>query len=277
MRPAREATLPARPRIVYTDLDGTLLGPRGGLLAAAEGGVTQEAARALGRLHEAGLIVVPVSGRTAPQVWEVARIIGAGDYIAELGGIVALEGQRQIVRRYGAFTGPGTPHMEMARDGAAGLLLETYRGRLEPHAPWAFLPRESSMLFRGLVDPAEADALLTRAGYGWLHLLDNGVIPRAFDSLAAGPVHAYHLLPRGVDKASGVAAHRERRDIPREACVAIGDSPSDAALATEVAATFIVANGAAAVEEAGAGNGEVYATDRSHGDGFAEAVDVLLA
>ena len=277
MRPASEATGVSPPRILYTDLDGTLLGPGGGLLAAAGGGVTLAAARALSRLHEAGVSVVPISGRTAPQVWEVARIIGASDYIAELGGIVALDGDRERIRMVGAFEGDGTPYDEMVRGGAAGLLLDTYRGRLEPHLPWATLPRESSMLFRGLVDLAEVADLLDRAGYGWLHLLDNGGIPRRYETLTVETIHAYHLLPRGVDKATAAAAHRDRIGVPPEACVAIGDSPSDAALASEVGAMFVVANGRTAVEEAGVTGENVFATDGSHGEGFAEAVDALLA
>lgn len=276
MRSAAEARVPAPPRIVYTDLDGTLLGPGGGLLAAPAGGATLEAARALARLHEAGVLVVPVSGRTAPQVWEVARLIGASDYIAELGGIVAFDGDRDRVRFGGAFPGPGTPYRAMAEGGAAGLLLETFAGRLEPHTPWALLPRECSMLFRGQVDPGEATALLDRAGYGWLDLLDNGVIPRTYETLSVEAVHAYHLLPRGVNKAAGARAHRERREVPPEECAAIGDSPSDAAVGTEVGAAFVVANGAEAVRAAGNAGENVYATERSHGEGFAEAVEVLL-
>lgn len=255
------------PKVVYTDLDGTLFGPGGSLFATAAGGVTLAAARALAGLLETGVAIVPVSGRTAPQVHETARVIGARDYIAELGGITVYGLGEETVRDRGSFEGTGTPHEAMLRDGVPGLLLERFAGRLEPHAPWAFLPRESSMLFRGHVDPLEAREVLDAAGYGWLDLLDNGTIPRRYASLDVEETHAYHLLPRGVTKASAAEADLTRRGLGREDAIAIGDSPADAALASVVGAVCIVANGAASVE-----GHDVFVTEAAHGDGFAEAI-----
>lgn len=277
MRPAREALRGGpRPRVVYTDLDGTLLGPGGSLFATSEGGVSSEAAGALAALHEAGISVVPVSGRTADQVWEVGRVIGAVDFISEMGGVLSFDRDAERVRHDGAYQGRGTPHDAMIEAGAPGLLLEAFSGRLEPHAPWAFLPRVCSMLFRGQVDLDEVEAALEEAGYGWLALLDNGVIPRPFPGLEVDEVHAYHLLPRAVTKATGVAAHRERRGLAASECLAVGDSPSDAALADEVGAVAIVANGRASVEASRAAGDNVLATEGSHGSGFAEVVRALL-
>lgn len=265
-----------RPRAVYTDLDGTLFGPGGSLFAAPGGGVTRRAAEAVAAVLQAGAALVPISGRTADQVREAARVVGATDFIAELGGITCYDLGAEVVRDYGAFEGEGTPHDAMARQGAAGLLLEAFPGRLEPHTPWARLPRECSMLLRGLVDPGAARSLLADAGLGWLDLLDNGVIPRSYPTLPVEEVHAYHLLPRGVTKATAVAADMARRGLAPEECVALGDSPSDASLAGAVGAVFIVANGRAAVERAGAPPENVYATEGSHGEGFAEVVEALF-
>lgn len=266
-----------RLRTVYADLDGTLLGPGGSLFAAGGGGVSGQAAEALLALHQAEISVVPVSGRTAEQVRETARLVGARDFVAELGGIVSLDLGEEVIRDTGAYEGPATPVEAMARSGAAATLLEAHSGRLEPHAPWAFAGREATMLFRGLLDVSEANAFLADAGYEWLKLQDNGVIPRRYASLDADEVHAYHLAPRGVDKPSGVAAHMVRRGLPREGCVAVGDAPSDVGLAAHVAAVFVVANGRAAVEASGPLPGNVYATEGSYGEGFAEVVAGLLA
>lgn len=277
MRPVLDALQGApRPRVVYTDLDGTLLGPGGSLFATSEGGVSSEAAGALAALHEAGISVVPVSGRTADQVWEVSRVIGAVDFVSEMGGVLSFDRDAERVRRDGAYRGRATPHDAMLEAGAPGLLLDAFAGRLEPHAPWAFLPRECSMLFRGQVDPDEIEVALEEAGYGWLALLDNGVIPRLFSGLEVEEVHAYHLVPRGVTKATGVAAHRERRGLAPGECLAVGDSPSDAALADEVSAVAIVANGRASVESSGAAGDNLLGTEGSHGAGFAEVVRALL-
>lgn len=261
------------------DLDGTLLGPGGSLFSTPAGSPTVRAAEALVALSGAGVEVVPVSGRTLEQTREVARIVGATSYIAELGALVVRrEGGVEVVERLrGAYEGPGTPHRAMIRSGVAGLLLESFPRRLEPHAPWAFAPRESSVLLRGLVDPGEAAALLEAAGAGWLELRDNGVIPSPpgrFPGLDVPSVRAYHLVPRGVGKRAGVAAHRRRHGLPPGACVAVGDSESDLEMAPEVRELFLVANGAAAAERGLPAN--VHVTAGSHGIGFAEAVRSLL-
>ena len=269
-----EAFRDLAPRVVYTDLDGTLLGPGGSLFATDRGGVTLEAAEALSALHRAEIAVVPISGRTAPQVIETARVIGARDFVAELGGITVYGLGEETVRDHGAYRGGGTPHNAMFRDGVPGMLMDAFPGTLEPHAPWAFMPRESSMLFRGHVSLEEAREALTAAGYGWLDLLDNGVIPRAYPALEVEEVHAYHLLPKGVTKASAAAADLARRGVDRERAIAVGDSPSDAALAEAVGTVCIVANGRLAVEAEG--HETAFATTASYGAGFAEVARAFL-
>lgn len=260
-----------RIRVVYTDLDGTLLGPGGSLFADAERRPTTRAAQAVAALHRGGIELVPVSGRTREQVFEVARMLGCDSFIAELGGITARDGE--VTRARGAYRGPGTPVEAMRRGGAAALLMEAFRGRIEPHAPWAWAPRECTLLLRGHVEVAEARSLLERAGYGWLDLVDNGVIARRFPGLEVEEVHAYHLLPSGVDKAAAVSIDVAARGLEADGCIAVGDSPSDAALAPWVSAVFVVANGARAVEDAA---DNVFVTDGAFGDGFAEVVEGLV-
>jgi hydroxymethylpyrimidine pyrophosphatase-like HAD family hydrolase len=269
-------------RVVYADLDGTLLGPGGSLFAAPEGGVTMRAVEAVAALHRAEVALVPISGRTVQLVREAARLLGSRSYIAELGAITSIDGE--FVHDYGAFTGTGTPYDAMARSGAAALLMETFEGTFEPHAPWAHLPREATMLFRGQVDLTEAGRLLERAGFDWLTLEDNGIIPRRlpgseedrFPGLRVEEVHAYHLVPRGVSKAAAAGADLVRRGLGPELAIGVGDSPADAELAPHVGAVFVVANGRHAVEAAGDWPENVYVTEASHGDGFAEVVFGLL-
>lgn len=275
MRAAADYPAGEVPRVLYTDLDGTLLGPGGSLFAGADG-VTRGAAEALAALHEAGVILVPTSGRTADQLRESARIFGANDFIAELGGLTCYDLGKEIVRNYGVFRGRGTPYEAMARSGAAAVLLGAFPGRLEPHAPWAFENRECSMLFRGLVDETAARTVLDVGGHSWLDLRDNGIVRRTFESLDLPEIHAYHLVPAGVDKASAVRADLERRGLRKQQAAAIGDAPSDAALTGEVGAVFIVANGRENVERAGPWPDAVYATQGPSGDGFNEAVLKIL-
>ena len=265
--------------ILYTDLDGTLLGPGGSLFSTPGGGSTLAAAEALVRLREAGVELVLVSGRTHAQMQENARVLGAGSYIAELGGLIVERGDGRgaetVTRSFGAFAGPGTPYEAMASSGAAALLLQHFDGALEPHTPWSSMPREATMLMRGYAP--EAQQVLDDARYDWLEVLDNGVIPRAFDGLDVPEVHAYHLVPRGVSKTSAVAQHREMRGAAPEATAMVGDSPSDLNIAAEVGRCFVVANGRDAIGSAIDDVANASFTDASLGDGFAEAVDALLS
>lgn len=257
------------PRVIYTDLDGTLLGPGGSLFAAPVGGITGRPAEALVALHRAGAALVPTSGRAEATVREAARLLGADGYIAELGGIT-VRGD-QAVRHGGA--GPETAYRAMVRSGAAGLLLERFGGRLEVHAPWT-VHRACSMLFRGHVDLDEARTVLSASAYTWLTLEDNGIIPRRFPGLGVGEVHVYHLVPAGVSKAAAVARDLAARRLHRDQAAAIGDAPTDADVAPHVGAVFVVANGEDAVGTDLPEN--VFLTDGSYGEGFAQAVMGLL-
>jgi hydroxymethylpyrimidine pyrophosphatase-like HAD family hydrolase len=262
-------------RALYADLDGTLLGP-GGSLYAVPDGVTRRAAEALGSLHDAGVELVLVSGRTREQMREAGRILAAQASIAELGALLLERGLPEtVVTNFGAFRGEGSPFDAMANAGAGGFLLQRYPGALEPHTPWAFQDREATMLFRGFLDPAEATVALADAGYDWLELLDNGVIRRRFETLDVEETRAYHLVPRGVNKASGVALHRDRRGLEPAQVAAVGDSLSDAQMAGEVGMCFIVGGGDPSLVEAKPDN--VTILEEPAGEGFARAVELLLA
>jgi hydroxymethylpyrimidine pyrophosphatase-like HAD family hydrolase len=261
-------------RVVYTDLDGTLLGPGGSIFAGSDDRASLRATAALRALHKADVPFVLMSGRTRQGLGEVARVLGAAAYIAEMGALIVerdLQGET-LISNFGAFQGDGAPAQAITRSGAGGFLLERFPGRIEPVAPWA----EAMLMLQGWIDPAEANEALRAAGYGWLELHDNGKMRRQLPGLDVDEVHALHVLPRGVDKASAVALHRERHAIPAESAIAVGDSPSDLKVAREVGTFFLVANGLASVEGEDVPD-NVYLTNGAHGDGFAEAIEAALA
>lgn len=269
---AGSRTAAAPLKVLYADLDGTLLGPGGSLFTTESGGVTGAAAGALLDLRESGVELVLMSGRTRRGLHEAARVLGASGYIAELGSLVVLDAGREILENRGVFDGDGRPIEAITRSGAGALLLERFADRLAPVAPWT----ESSMMFQGHVDPAEAEALLDEAGLGWLALQDNGRLRRRLPDLEITEVHAYHLLPRGVTKASGVRLHMERIGVAVASTAAIGDSLADLAVADVVGRFFLVANGRAALGDVPLPE-NVAVTEAPHGDGFAEAAHLLLA
>jgi hypothetical protein len=205
-------------------------------------------------------------------VREAARLLGADGYVAELGGIT-VRGE-EVVRTHGDHRGPESPYRALIRSGAAGLVLEAHPGRLELYTPSSY-HRECSLLLRGHVDLERTRDLLARNGYGWVTLEDNGIVPRRFPGLDVDEVHVYHLVPRGVSKAAAVAADLAARGMDAWGAVAVGDSPTDVALAPHVGAVFVVANGAAAVGPQTPDN--VFVTDGPNGDGFAEAILGLLS
>jgi hydroxymethylpyrimidine pyrophosphatase-like HAD family hydrolase len=264
-------------RVVYTDLDGTLFGPGGSLFADPEGQVTHEPVEAVLALAEAGVELVPMSGRTRDQTRDVARLLGARTYGAELGALLVyrLPGGEELLQEYPAAA--ATPFERIHQSGAGGFLLERYAGRLEPHEPWSRATRECTILLRGQVDVGDANEALRASGNGWLELIDNGRLargPERFPHLGGSEVRNYHLAPAGTSKGSAIARDRARRSLAREACAAIGDGPADVAMAAEVGTMFLVANGADAIPAEAA---NIHVTERPYGLGFADAVRALLA
>jgi hydroxymethylpyrimidine pyrophosphatase-like HAD family hydrolase len=218
-------------------------------------------------------MLVLVSGRTTVQVREAARLVGARSFIAELGAFVVDRTEPETVTtNFGAFRGPGSPFWAMARSGAGAHLLGRYAGRLEPHAPWSSEERAATMLFRGLIDEREASRELQRAGYRWLEVRDNGRVSRSSQELDVPEIHAYHLVPRGVSKATAVGLHRARHHLAIEETAAVGDSPSDLAMSSEVGAMVLVGSA-----DDGQGHPNVFHTEAAAVDGFADAALALLA
>ena len=269
-------------RCLYLDMDGTLLGPGGGLVSAAGGGTSLLGVRAVEACLRAGVDVVVMSGRRRIVAMEDARLLGQRDCIFETGAGVVLDGFDGETHWLTGDWQPGelTIHEQIEAAGAPKLLLDRYPGRLEEHTPW-HTGREVSHMLRGLVDTDEADALLASEGHGTLRLIDNGAVRRRSPALADLPeVRAYHLRPEGISKAIAVAAHQRMRGFDPSDCAAIGDSREDLAVAQVVRTFWLVANALEHDPEIRApaeAHGNVRVASDSHGDGVYEAVVTMLA
>jgi phosphoglycolate phosphatase len=264
-------------RVLYADVDGTLVGPRGNLFWTSERALTLAAAQALVRAAQEGLEIVAVSGRSRRTMAELGRLLGLDSWFCEMGGIRLYQGGLEAVHDHGAYPGDGPPAVALAA--ALEVLTAHFPGRLEEHSPWN-ATREVSLLLRGDLNPAEAGAVLDEEGFAWAELVDNGVLPRRYQSLPGIElVRAYHLVPRGVSKAAAVGADRRRRGLAREECAMVGDAAADLECRTEVGRCFLVRNGLmkdpdlAWVVEPGSG---VEVTTTGHTEGFAEVVALLL-
>lgn len=264
-------------RVLYTDVDGTLVGPLGNLLWDGARRPTLAAAEALVRAAREGLEIVAVTGRGRTGMAETARLIGLSTWFCEMGGVRVYERGERVVHDHGAYREDGAPLRGLLK--ALGRLADRFPGRIEEHSPWNSA-RETSLVLRGGIDPVEARVVLDSAGFEWAELVDNGVIPRRYETLPdLERVHAYHLVPRGVSKAAAIAADRAWRGLAREECAMVGDSAADLDCRLEVGRCFLVGNGLAKDPNlawtAAPGSG-VEVLRGGHGEGFAEAVAALL-
>ncbi|MCZ3387395.1 MAG: HAD hydrolase family protein [Actinomycetia bacterium] len=232
-------------RILYSDLDGTMVGPGGCLVRAADRSTTLDPTEALIALHDAGVLLSLVSGRTRAQLQEAARIFGADGFIAEMGAIIGWDHGRRSSILTGEtpqeFAGPLVAQLESL--GLIDALLAECDGRLEHHAPW-HLGHETDVMTHGLVDVDVVNKWLDAEGFGWLVLADNGRLNSTVMGGLDGPPHIYHLMARGISKGAGVAVDLERRGLTASDAVAVGDSLSDLEMAPFVERFFLVANGA---------------------------------
>jgi hydroxymethylpyrimidine pyrophosphatase-like HAD family hydrolase len=271
---AGEALRPLDVRVLLSDVDGTLVGRGGSLLADLDGAPSLAAAEALVLARRAGLEVVLVSGRTRAQLFETGRLLGLRDAIAEMGAVLLRDGKAELQWGEAPRDLGETPAEALLRAGAVATVLERFAGRIEPHAPW-HENRQGTALLRGQVEVAEVDAALRAAGLSWARLLDNGRLRGPYPHLGPGETHAYHLLPAGVSKAATAATYLAAKGLEPSQAAAVGDGPADLELAGAVGAMFLVANGAWAADLAG--ERQVVVSPSSAGAGFAEVVRALCA
>ena len=243
--------------VLYVDVDGTLVGPGGDLLADGSARVVE----ALLAARRAGLAVVPVSGRGRVQVFELCRLLGLPRGIGELGCVHVDVAGHQVRYELGRFPFSGvTPVEAMHERGAVAVACDL---GLEPHEPWNE-GRQATYLLRGRAGAAEANAALAAQGFDWCELVDNGELPRR------GPgVHAWHLAPAGTGKAFGVRADRLHHNLDRGDTAYVGDSASDLACAPEVGELWLVANADPRLDWPSR-------TQGSYGAGVAEVLERLV-
>lgn len=265
-------------RVLYTDLDGTLVAPGGCVLADADGQPSTAVAEAIVDLNRAGLTVVPVSGRDCDQLFELTRLLGWRDFIAEAGAVlVSGDGRRGAATYNNGVWEPSvlqgrTPYEVIRDSGAVERLMEAFPGAIEPYSI-PERPRESTHLLRGCIDADAARALLADIEPP-IELVDNGALRSRGSLTCEGTPHAFHLVPAGVSKAQAIAADLAARGLTAEQAAAIGDAATDIEMADSVGVMVLVAN---AFESPGViaklaekPRANVWRTAGSRGDGWAE-------
>lgn len=238
-------------KLIYTDLDGTLLGRGGTLLVDGKGNPCTDTANAIVALNKAKIPVVPVSGRSRLQLTEIVRLCGWSDFIAEAGAIRTYWNgtTREIVYDTPLWTASDlnlspehTPLDVIRQSGALEMLQREFPGQIEHHEPW-HLNRETTDVLRGFVDAKKA-SILTAELSPAISFIDNGVIHPKETTLTPSdePIRAYHLAPAGVSKLRAIEQDMAYRGLEREDVLMIGDGLSDIGTAPVVSLAVLVEN-----------------------------------
>ncbi|NHA68194.1 HAD family hydrolase [Phycicoccus flavus] len=232
-----------RPRVVASDLDGTLL--RGDTT------VSDRTRAALRRTEEAGVDVVFVTARPPRWIRPVAdAVAGHGVVVAGNGAFVVDARTLEVVETRGythaavldlvAPLRAAFPDAHLALERSTGMVVESgytspYRGRDD----WLVLDRLED------ADDVPTGKLLVRAREehrdGFLEAVAEVVGERGHVA-HSGVDHLAEISPPGVTKAAGLARWCQTRGVDAEHVWAFGDMPNDLPMLAWAGASFAVAN-----------------------------------
>ncbi|MDO4595630.1 MAG: HAD-IIB family hydrolase [Coriobacteriaceae bacterium] len=279
----------SRIRYVFTDLDGTMLGPGSCVLKDAEGNASLDLVSTLVELKRAGIEVIPCSGRNRSMLHEDVRVLGLNSYIGEMGGLLMLDHKNSEWEYYTAdmpFDPQGgmTPHEAIEATGILDEFIGRWPGMLEFHNDMSngYKHREVTVGMRGEVPDEEVHAIIEAAG-AQLTWGDNGFLnyisaPTTLKLPEGVRGRAFNLMPKGLDKGRGVKRFCEARGIDPAQALSIGDAASDFRMGDATDMFFLVENG---LKSPGAqqfleGHSGAYITQGKTVDGWVSSMRCLL-
>jgi len=229
-----------RPRLVATDLDGTLL--------RSTGELSPRTRAAMEACWDAGIPVVGATGR-GPRLLDSVRVVLDGRGIAVLaqGGYVVDLARDEVLRTVGLPRERAAAVIARIEEAAGPLLVavEDAAEQAEARRPlrvqhgfdWPY-PEPAHLLPRGRVLPPGPvlKVFLRSASLGQDELLARA--RRAVDPADAEVTHAglgfIEVLPPGITKATGLAVALERYGVGFGDVLAFGDMPNDVPMLTAV-------------------------------------------
>jgi Cof subfamily protein (haloacid dehalogenase superfamily) len=272
---------PWRPKLVATDLDGTLLN--------GVGEVSPRTREALTSCWDAGIPVVGVTGR-GPRLLDSVRVALAGRGIAVLaqGGYVVDLEHDHVLRTVGLPRGVAVRVIEQVESVAGDLTVAVEDAaeqaeafttlRVQHGFNWPY-PEPAHLLPRHEVLPAGAvlKVFLRSSTLGQDELL--AWAERVVDPSDAEVTHAglgfIEVLPPGITKATGLAIALERYGVGFGDVLVFGDMPNDLPMIGAVAEAggraIAVANAHPAVRAATSG-----VTSGHDADGVARYLEAVL-
>ncbi|MBM6683816.1 HAD family hydrolase [Collinsella intestinalis] len=244
----------ARVRYVFTDLDGTMMGPGSCVLKNAAGEPSVDFAATLVELARAGIEVIPCSGRNRSMLHEDTRVLGLNSYIGEMGGLIMLDREHNDWEYFTADmpfdpADGKTPHEVIEAAGVCDEFVTRWPGMLEYHNDMAngYKYREVTVGIRGEVDDAVAQGILDASGLP-LDWVSNGYLnyisaPTTLNLPEGVRGRAFNIQPRGLGKGRAIERFCERRGIDPAETLSIGDASSDFLMADATAQFVLVENG----------------------------------
>ena len=230
-----------RPKLVATDLDGTLLN--------AAGEVSARTRAALEACWDAGIAVVGVTGR-GPRLLDSVRaaLDARGIAVLAQGGFVVDLERDEVLRTVGLPRNQAQAVIERIEDVAGDLIVavEEAAEQAEVHGPlrvqhgfdWPY-PEPAHLLPRHEVLPAGAvlKVFLRSSTLGQDELLARA--RSVVDPVDAEVTHAglgfIEVLPPGITKATGLAIALERYGVDFGDVLVFGDMPNDLPMIAAVA------------------------------------------
>lgn len=243
-----------RIRYVFTDLDGTMLGPGSTVLANAAGEPSLDLVETLVELRRADVEVIPCSGRNRSMLHEDIRVLGLNSFIGEMGGLLMLDNHTSSWEYYTADMpyDPAcgkTPHECIEETGVLSQLSSRWPGLLEYHNDMStgYKYREVTVGMRGEVPDEEVRAVIADAGAN-LDWGDNGYLnyisaPTTLHLPEGVRGRAFNLMPRGLNKGRGIKRFCELRGIDGSETLSVGDAASDFYMADATSLFVLVGNG----------------------------------
>jgi HAD superfamily hydrolase (TIGR01484 family) len=274
-----------RPRLVASDLDGTLL--------TSAGEVTPRSRAALEACWDAGIPVVGVTGR-GPRLLESVRgalggrgiaVLAQGGYVVRFG---ADGGRDQVLRTVGMSREDATAVITAIEEVAGELIVAVEDAaeqaealkplRVQHGFDWPY-PEPAHLLPRHEVLPAGAvlKVFLRSTTLGQDELLARArqVVDPAVAELTHAGLGFIEVLPPGVTKASGLAVVLATHGLDFGDVLVFGDMPNDLPMITAVTEAggraVAVANAHPAVREAAGG-----LTSGHDADGVARYLEAVL-
>ena len=231
------------PRLVATDLDGTLLD--------GEGRLTPRTLDVLGRVQEQGVRVVMVTARPLRWMDDLWAHVGGGQGmgIVSNGAITYDIGSRRVIDCRGIPAEVGLPMVDAVRDATPGcaVALECLGGYRHEPGYVDLHPTPPDMRVGDLADLWDEPAVKVLVQH--LTLDPDDFRARVIDAVGerATPTwtidHLMEISAVGVTKGGALAALCERLGVPAEDVVAFGDMPNDLAMLRWAGTSYAVANG----------------------------------